>query len=115
MYEVVEDEYFLIDVMEALADHSPREYEKLICSIRLMPVKGNRIPLGSNFLVRNSRTRNMELRDDLDRYVYVCMCICVCRCVYLCMYVCVSVYADVCIYVCRCVYVSMCVWMYVCI
>mmetsp|Transcript_26208 Transcript_26208/g.56680 ORF Transcript_26208/g.56680 Transcript_26208/m.56680 type:complete len:586 (-) Transcript_26208:813-2570(-) len=68
MYEVVEDEYFLIDVMEALADHSPREYEKLICSIRLMPVKGNRIPLGSNFLVRNSRTRNMELRDDLDSF-----------------------------------------------
>jgi hypothetical protein len=29
MYEVVEDEYFLIDVMEALADHSPREYEKV--------------------------------------------------------------------------------------
>jgi hypothetical protein len=59
--------------MDALARHSPREFEKLICSVRLMPVKGNRIPPGSFFLVKQrghvERTRNMELHTDTESFV----------------------------------------------
>mmetsp|Transcript_26207 Transcript_26207/g.56671 ORF Transcript_26207/g.56671 Transcript_26207/m.56671 type:complete len:610 (-) Transcript_26207:172-2001(-) len=73
LYDLLGDDYFQLDVMEALARHSPREFEKLICSVRLVPVKGNRIPAGSSFLVslakRRGHNRSMELRTDTESFV----------------------------------------------